>query len=130
VRGKLFAFAAVACSCFAASAAVSLRGKLVEPPAIEKPDGQRVALEGDPETMSVLDDARLAGFELELLGEYKSPTRFAVGPFYTARSMFVLKDGKKYTVSYWRPVCSIRTHTPGKCMCCQRETHLDLVEEK
>ena len=122
MRGKLFAFAA--------SPPVTLRGKLVKPPAIETPDGRRVALEGDPETMSVLHDARLAGFEMELLGEYQSPTRFAVGPFYTTRSMFALKDGKKYTVSYWCPVCSLRTHTPGQCMCCQRETHLDLVEEK
>ena len=44
--------------------------------------------------------------------------------------MLVHRDGKKYTISYWCPVCSIRTYTPGKCMCCQEETHLDLEEVK
>ena len=31
-------------------------------------------------------------------------------------------------VSYWCEVCSIRTFTPGVCMCCQDETAVDLKE--
>lgn len=111
-----------------------LRGKLVQaegkPPAIETAQHVRVTVEGEPETIAVLGDNRLAGSEMELLGQFKGADRFQVGPFYTSHSMFVLKDGKKFSISYWCPVCSIRTYTPGKCVCCQNETHLDLEEVK
>jgi hypothetical protein len=119
---------------FAQSQAATLRGKPIEsegrPPAIESAGNRRVAVQGDPETMAVLGDARLAGAELELLGEFKTPVLFVVGPFYSSKSVFVHKDGKKYTIGYWCPICSIRAYTPGKCVCCQRETHLDLEEVK
>jgi hypothetical protein len=132
VIGKLFSLGVLASLCFAQSPAATLRGKLVESadkqPAIETAAHQRVAVTGEPETMAVLKDARLAGADLELLGHFKSPGLFVVGPFYTSKSMFVHKNGKRYTISYWCPVCSIRTYTPGKCMCCQEETHLDLEE--
>jgi hypothetical protein len=125
---------AAACVCFAQRPGTSLRGKLVEsegkPPALELPGHKVVSLEGEPETIAVLNDARLAGSDVELLGQYKTPTVFVVGPFYTSKSMFVHKDGKMYTISYWCPVCSIRAYTPGKCVCCQEETHLDLQEVK
>jgi len=120
--------------CLAATPAASLRGTLVraegKPPAIETAVGKRVTAEGEPETAAVLNDSRLAGAEMELLGQFKGPELFIVGSFYTTNSMFVLRDGKRYTISYWCPVCSIRTHTPGKCMCCQEETHLDLTKER
>ncbi len=99
-------------------------------PAIETGVAQRIALDGEPETMAVLRDHRLAGADLELHGEFKTPAVFVIGSFYTSKSMLVHRDGKKYTISYWCPVCSIRTYTPGKCMCCQEETHLDLEEVK
>ena len=112
----------------------SLRGKLVEhagQPAIETADHKFVfPSSGEPETMAVLGDARLRGMDLELLGHFTAPDRFAVGPFYTSKSMIVHKDGKRYTISYWCPVCSIRSYTPGPCKCCQQETHLDLEELK
>lgn len=111
----------------------SLRGKLVHhggKAAIETPDHKLVFPEGEPETMAVLGDRRIEGLDLELLGHFTAPDRFTVGPFYTSKSMIVHKDGKGYTISYWCPVCSIRSYTPGKCMCCQQETHLDLEELK
>jgi len=118
--------------CFGQSQAATLRGKLIQSegraPAIESAGNRRVAVEGDPETMAVLGDARLAGAEFELLGEFKTPALFAVGPFYSSKSVFVHKNGKKYTISYWCSICSIRAYTPGKCVCCQRETELDLEE--
>jgi hypothetical protein len=120
----------------AAAAAVpqtSVRGRLVrtegKPPAIETA-GRLVVAEGEPQTLAVLNDSRLAGFDIELLGHFDGPGRFAVGPFYTSTSIIVHKDGKRYAVSYWCPVCSIRAYTPGKCVCCQQETHLDLQELK
>lgn len=123
---------AAVCLCLAPSEAATLRGKLVEPgdrpPAIETAAHKLVVVGGDPQTLAVLGDARLAGADLELLGEFKTPALFVVGSFYTSKSMFVRKDGKKYTISYWCPVCSIRSYTPGRCVCCQQETHLDLEE--
>ncbi len=112
----------------------SVRGKLVQregmPPAIETAGHELVAVEGEPETLAVLNDKRLAGFDIEILGHAGGPARFTAGPFYTSNSIIVHKDGKRYSVSYWCPVCSIRAYTPGKCVCCQQETHLDLQELK
>ncbi len=112
----------------------SLRGKLVQregkPPAVETAGHALVAAEGEPETLAVLNDKRLAGFDIELLGHYGGQGRFTVGSFYTSTSIIVHKDGKRYSVSYWCPVCSIRAYTPGKCVCCQQETNLDLQELK
>lgn len=132
MNGRSLSIVAAVCLCFTQSEAAALRGKLVEsgdrPPAIETAAHKRVALDGDPQTLAVLGDARLVEADLELLGQFKTPALFVVGPFYTSKSMFVLKDGKKYTISYWCPVCSIRSYTPGRCVCCQEETHLDLEE--
>ncbi len=130
--GKLLGFTAIISFCVAQTAASTLRGKLLQtegkPPAIETGAAQRIALDGEPETMAVVGDHRLAGADLELHGEFKTPALFVIGSFYTSKSMLVHRNGKKYTISYWCPVCSIRTYTPGKCMCCQEETHLDLEE--
>jgi hypothetical protein len=130
---KLAVFAAAIALAFAQAPSSTLRGRLLqagEKPAIETRAGARIELDGEPESLAVLRDRRLAGAELELRGEHKKPNIFIVGSFYTSKSMFVHKDGKKYTISYWCPVCSIRTYTPGKCMCCQEETHLDLEEAR
>jgi hypothetical protein len=105
----------------------SLRGRLMEGAVLDS-GGRRVALEGEPETMAVLADARLVGADLELIGGFTAPGRFAIGPFYQSKSMFVHRGGKRYTISYWCEICSIRTYTPGKCMCCQEETELSLQE--
>ena len=111
-----------------------VRGKLVQregkPSAIETAGHELVSAEGEPETLAVLNDKRLAGFDIELLGHYEAPARFMVGPFYTSTSIIVHKDGKRYSVTYWCPVCSIRAYTPGTCVCCQQETNLDLQELK
>jgi hypothetical protein len=112
----------------------SVRGKLVQqqgkPPAIETAAHDLVAASGEPETLAVLSDKRLAGLDVELLGHYDGSGRFTVGPFYTSTSIIVHKDAKRYSVSYWCPVCSIRAYTPGKCVCCQQDTNLDLQEMK
>lgn len=129
---RILGFVAFLSLCLAQTPSSTVRGKLLQPeerPAIET-DTARVALDGEPETMAVLKDSRLANADMELHGEFKTPTLFVVGSFYTSKSMLVHRNGKKYTISYWCPVCSIRTYTPGKCMCCQQETHLDLEEVK
>ncbi len=109
----------------------SLRGRLArrqdKVPALRGPDGRLITLEGDPDTTAVLGDDRLAGLDFEVEGQVLAADRFRVGPFHT-RSIWVHRDGSKLAVSYWCEVCSIRTYTPGLCMCCRDETALELRE--
>ena len=120
--------------CLAAAQTTTLRGKLTEvpgkAPVLATADGRSIPLAGDPETTGVVHDKRLNGADLEITGHFTAPDQFTIDPFTTRGAMYVHKDGKKYTISYWCPVCSIRTYSPGKCMCCQQETHLDLEEAK
>lgn len=109
----------------------TIRGKLVRPPAkpavLETPEGP-ITLEGEPETLAVLGDERLTGADMEFRGKRIARDRFRIGPFFESKSMFVHRDGKRYTISYWCEICSIRTYTPGKCMCCQEETQITFQE--
>lgn len=77
--------------------------------------------------MSVLNDKRLLGADLEAIGHFNSPGRFEVDSMHT-KALIVHKDGKKLYVTYWCDVCYIRTFTPGTCVCCQKYTDLDLRE--
>ena len=112
-----------------ALAADSLRGKLVlgdgKPPVVETAEHKLVTLDGDEPTRKVLGDQRLNGFEVEAKGHFTAPDHFLIDPIHT-RSMLVRQDGKLRMVTYWCDICSIRSFTPGPCVCCQRETTLDL----
>ena len=79
-------------------------------------------LEADP--MS-LGDQRLNGFEVEAKGHFTAPDRFLIDPIHT-RAMLVRQGGKLRMVTYWCDICSIRSFTPRPCVCCQRDTTLDL----
>ena len=107
----------------------TLRGKLVlrdsTPPAVETAEHKLVTLDGDEPTRKVLGDQRLNGFEVEAKGRFTAPDRFLIDPIHT-HSMLVRQDGKLRMVTYWCDICSIRSFTPGPCVCCQRETTLDL----
>jgi hypothetical protein len=89
---------------------------------------KEIALTGDKGTLSVLADERLKDAQMEMHGAWAEGGVFKVGPLHT-RAMYVLKGGQKLMISYWCSVCSIRTYTPGKCMCCQDETDLDLRDK-
>ena len=84
-------------------------------------------LEGDAQTMLVLNDERLKDSDFETLGQWKGAGTFTVGPLYS-HALFAYKGGKRLVVSYWCDVCYIRTWSPGKCWCCQKYTDLDLME--
>lgn len=114
---------------WAAAAAASLRGKLVpgSPARLLRDGAAEVELTGDAPTLAVLADTRLKEADFEVAGQPLAPGRFQVNPIHK-RNMFVHKDGKKLQISYWCEVCSIRTWSPGVCMCCQDETQLDLKE--
>jgi hypothetical protein len=109
----------------------TLRGKLVlgdgKPPVLETAEHKLVTLDGDEPTRKVLGDQRLNGFEVEAKGRFTAPDRFLIDPIHT-HGMLVRQDGKLRMVTYWCDTCSIRSFTPGPCVCCQRETTLDLVD--
>jgi hypothetical protein len=123
--------ALLAGSLFAADSGpgVTLRGKLSvregKPATLETPDHKIVALEGDDTTSKLLGDSRLNGFEVEARGRFIAPSRFRIDPSHT-HSLMVRQDGRLKLITYWCDVCSIRAYTPGPCVCCQRETTLDL----
>jgi hypothetical protein len=109
----------------------SVRGTLVrtpdDRPALATVDGRTILLDGDESTRGVLDDERLRGLDIEVLGHFSAANRFLIDPIHT-RAMFVHKDGKRLFITYWCNVCYIRTYTPGNCRCCQKYTDLDLTE--
>ena len=115
----------------AAVPGLSIRGKLTRSsdskPVLEMSGHKLVYLEGDQPTMGVLNDKRLFGTDFEAVGHFNSPDHFEVDPIHT-QAMFVHKDGKRLTITYWCDVCYIRTYTPGICVCCQKYTDLDLRE--
>ncbi|MGA2271243.1 MAG: hypothetical protein ABSH44_22470 [Bryobacteraceae bacterium] len=107
----------------------ALRGKLVlrdgQPPALETAAHKLVTLDGDEPTTKVLGDKRLNGFNVEAKGHFTAPDHFLIDPIHT-RGLLVRQGGKLRMVTYWCDTCSIRSYTPGPCVCCQRETTLDL----
>jgi hypothetical protein len=126
-------FVALAALCIAAdgpSGAV-VRGKLIvrdgQPTVIETPEHKLVQLDGDDGTRKVLSDGRLNGFEAEAKGRFASPDKFVIDPPHT-HPLLVRKDGHLKLVSYWCDICTIRSYTPGPCVCCQKDTTLDLID--
>jgi hypothetical protein len=105
----------------------TLKGTLT-PDGLRTQDGQMVKLTGDPSTIGVLNDKRVQGMELEVTGEPSPNGAIRILPIHK-QGMFVLKDSKKLFITYWCEVCSIRTYTPGVCLCCQDETALDLRDK-
>jgi hypothetical protein len=104
-----------------------LSKNLLSEPALKTPQGAVVTLRGDKSTTAVLNDERLAGVPLEVVGKRHSAGQFAVNPIHE-KAMHVVQDGKRLLISYWCDICSIRTYAPGPCMCCQADTELQLKE--
>lgn len=108
-----------------------VRGKLSASssgdPGLGLEGGKFVVLTGDPDTLGVLKDARLANTDFEVVGRYAEGGKFQINPIHM-RALFTYKAGKRLMVTYWCDVCAIRTYTPGICWCCREETALDLIE--
>jgi hypothetical protein len=134
LKRRLFLLALPFASAFAkaeAPAKTSIRGKLTQrdgKPSLELDGNKRITLDGDGPTRGVLNDKRLAGAEMEAIGHFSNPELFIVDPIHT-KALYVYKDGKRRTISYWCATCSIRTYSPGPCWCCQEETALDLQDD-
>jgi hypothetical protein len=107
----------------------TLRGKLTvrpgQAPIVETAEHKRITLDGDEPTRKVLNDRRVNGFEMEAKGHFTAPDRFLIDPQHK-RSLLVRHDGRLKMITYWCEICSIRAYAPGPCVCCQRETTLDL----
>jgi hypothetical protein len=117
-------------SAFAGGEGERIRGKLeqtADGPVLVTAEGKRARLAGDGPTMDVLKDKRLKDSDFEANGHFAASELFQVDPIHK-RNLFVHKHGKRLQISYWCGVCSIRTWSPGVCMCCQDETELDLKE--
>jgi hypothetical protein len=129
MRVCLCVLAAVAFCAAAEPQMQTLDGKLIltegQPPLLETTAHKIIHLEGDDTTRSVLADVRLNGFTVQAKGRFTAPDKFLIDPSHT-RSMLVRQAGKLKMVTYWCEVCHIRAYTPGPCVCCFRETTLDL----
>jgi hypothetical protein len=113
-------------SSLAQAAASVVRGKLLAGQLLESAAGP-IRLSGDEPTLGVLNDPRVIGLELELIGQSRTPGSLEIDPIHK-KALYALKDGKRLFVTYWCDICSIRTYTPGQCWCCQEQTELDLRE--
>jgi hypothetical protein len=123
----------MAAVCIAADSrpAVTLSGRLIvregKPATLETSDHKLIRLDGDDPTRKVLADPRVDGFEIQAKGHFTAPDRFLLDGMHT-HSMLVRSGGHLKMVTYWCDVCSIRAYTPGPCVCCQKETTLDLID--
>ena len=106
-------------------------GKLIvrpgEPPAIETSEHKLIQLDGDQQTRKVLHDPRVNGFDAEVHGHFTGPDKFLLDPQHT-HSLLVHDHGKTKMITYWCDVCYIRAYAPGPCVCCQKDTEIDLRE--
>ena len=125
----MLAVAAVCLHAATAPKSEAVRGKLIvgsgEAPVVETADHKRIALDGDAPTRKVLHDPRVNGFEVEARGHFTAPDKFLIDPQHT-RALLVRDGGKLKMITYWCDVCYIRAYAPGPCVCCQKDTDLDL----
>ena len=109
--------------------AETLRGKLIvrsgEAPVLETSEHRRIVLDGDQPTRKVLHDPRVDGFEVEATGHFTATDKFLVDGQHT-RALVVREGGKPKMITYWCDVCYIRAYAPGPCVCCQKDTDLEL----
>ena len=73
----------------------------------------------------MLHDPRVNGFEVAARGHFTAPDKFLIDPQHT-RALVVMDGGKPKMITYWCGVCSIRAYVPGPCVCCQKDTDLEL----
>ena len=105
----------------------TVRGKFSTVGTVTTANGKKVKLSGDEETTKVLADPRLNGHDFEALGRFTKDNQFEISPIHE-RAIWAYRDGQRMMVTYWCPVCYIRTYSPGICWCCQDDTKLDFKD--
>jgi hypothetical protein len=100
----------------------SIQGKLVVEagkPSVLEVGGKATRLTSDVESIAdTLQDARLSGRELKLIGKQRGDGSFGVHDF------FVVRGDKLFRLIYFCDTCNITTFSPGICLCCQQPTVL------
>ena len=86
-------------------------------------EGKRVPVAGDRFSNGQLLDPRLSEREWELEGKFQPNGHFEI------LKLFTIRKGNRHRVTYWCEICYIRSHEPGRCMCCQAETELQEIPE-
>ncbi len=114
--------AALICILLAVAAQdAALQGRLVvepgKPPVLES-GGTPVRLTSARRSIrDTLQDSRISGKELKVIGRSQPDGLFEVDEFYVVRP-----DGALYRLVYFCSVCNITRFGPGKCECCQQPT--------
>lgn len=125
------AFPATAAGAPAAAKSTEIRGKLVQPengPVSLDTGSGKLEIKADKDSTMILRDTRLAPLTIALHGHPIDATHFQLDPFFR-KPIYAVKNGKELLVTYYCDVCSIRYYTPGRCVCCQQETRVDLHDE-
>lgn len=99
------------------------RGRFQTPGVLTTPKGKKVVLTGDDPTKLVLNDPRLNGLDVEVVGVNQGK-QFSINPIHL-RGVWVYQKGERLMVTYWCDICYIRTYSPGQCWCCQEDTRFD-----
>ncbi len=108
-----------------------IRGRLLQPqsgPVSLDTGSVKIEIKADKDSDMVLHDPRLAPLDIALHGHLIDATHFQLDPFFR-KPIYAVKNGKELLVTYYCDVCSIRYYTPGRCVCCQQETRVDLHDE-
>ncbi len=88
-------------------------------------EGKLVPLKRTKNSEALFTDARLRAKELVL----KGVVRDADGGF-EAIIFQSVKDGVRHSLFYWCDICTIRSITPGECVCCREPVELREVPVK
>ncbi|HUI40562.1 MAG TPA: hypothetical protein VL523_01215 [Terriglobia bacterium] len=106
-------------------AAAFIQGKLEiakqGDPSVVTPAGAVAITSDNPSLLHTLQDSRLAGREVRLMGERDA------GGVFEAEHLFTVRDGKLYRLRFYCHVCNIAATEPGPCVCCQRPTELEEI---
>jgi hypothetical protein len=98
----------------------SIQGKLVveagKPARLEN-GAKATPLTSDTDSIAeTLQDTRLSGRELKLVGKMKGDGSFEVHDF------FIVRGDALFRLIYFCDTCNITTFRPGICLCCQQPT--------
>lgn len=108
----------------AQSGAATLQGKLdLKPgagPVLVTPKKQVVLSATTTYLFKTLEDRRLRHRELRLVGTWQRGGGFQV------QTIFTLHEGKLYRIRYFCETCDIAALGPGRCVCCQQPTELQM----
>jgi hypothetical protein len=116
---------AVVLFCSSLYSSTELEGRISvekgKPPVLES-HGNSISLSSDdPMTAGTIQDPRISGKKLRVIGSYRRDGSFQVTDFYV-----VHPDGL-CRIIYYCQVCHITAFSPGKCICCQQPTELEEV---